>query len=40
MFLAARDDGYTNNPDGTFAEFLVYTGLRTEGAEYDVGDSP
>ena len=40
MFLAARDDGWSNDPDGTFADFLVYIGLRQQGAEYDIGDSP
>ena len=39
-FLAARDDGFSKNAHGTFAEFLEFIGVRQEGADYDVGDSP
>lgn len=39
-FLRARDDDFSNDPDGTFADFLVLIGLRQDDWEFDIGDTP
>lgn len=38
LFLKARDDDFNQDPDGSFAEFLVYLGLRRPDAEGAIGD--
>lgn len=39
-YLAARDSGWSKDPDGDFADFLVWLGVRRPDATHDVGDTP
>lgn len=38
LFLRARDDKWSNNPDGSFAELLEFIGLRRPDAAGDIGE--
>lgn len=40
LFLDARADGFSEAPDGAFALFLTYIGLRQPDWTWDVGDTP
>lgn len=40
LFLDARADNFSPNPDGAFAVFLTYIGLRQPDWTWDVGDTP
>jgi hypothetical protein len=40
LFLDARADNFAPNPDGAFALFLTYIGLRDPDWTWDVGDTP
>lgn len=40
LYLDSLRQDFPTSPRGPFAEFLEYIGLRDDGAEYDVGDSP
>lgn len=40
LFLDARDDKWSKDPNGSFAQFLEAIGVRESGADYAVGESP
>lgn len=40
LYLAAKRSDWQNDPEGPFADFLVYIGLRRPDADYNVGDTP
>lgn len=39
LLAKAIDDGFSKDADGSFHDFLVYTGWRLPGDTWDVGDS-
>lgn len=40
LYLEAKRDDWKNDPEGPFADFLVFIGVRAPDADYNVGETP